>query len=112
MTHTETPADQLRAAKARIATPDKWTQGDYSAEVHGIQCFCALGALGEEDEEFLECPDAVMFLREALPAEWLAKSKYGTMENGSPIAEFNDSHTHADVMSLFDRAIELAEASA
>jgi hypothetical protein len=26
------------------------------------------------------------------------------------IAQFNDTHTHADVLAMFDKAIELAEA--
>jgi hypothetical protein len=30
---------------------------------------------------------------------------------GSPIGEFNDDHTHAEVIAAFDRAVELAEQS-
>lgn len=106
----QSPADQLRAAKALIDAPERWTQGDFSNEYNGIRCFCALGALGEEDEDVLEHPEAVAFLRHALPQDWLRTSKYGAMDNGSPIAEFNDScrTTHADIMALFDRAIALA----
>ena len=43
---------------------------------------------------------------------WLLESLLQT--EGEPrrfLSEFNDTHTHADVMALFDRAIALAKAS-
>lgn len=105
MTHTETPADQLRAAKALIDTPDKWTRevmgrdisGHPVEDVDSAVCFCIIGATVVARAP-LDGP-----LRDSLP-EWAHAS----------FADFNDSPrtSHADVMALFDRAIELAESDA
>ena len=43
-------------------------------------------------------------------AEIDANHWLGTAVGGGCIGAFNDTHTHAEVMAAFDRAIELAEA--
>lgn len=108
------PAEQLRAAKALIDMPEKWTKGEYARGKSGGRvkalgrapvCFCALGALGRAG-----CHDpADIGFSEG--ATWLA---YQTLIRATPnrmVFEYNDdpATTHADIMALFDRAIEAAE---
>lgn len=94
----------LIAARARIATPDRWCQGAYwrgangeVVESYGSDCVscCSLGALhsvGDSDE-------ARQYLREA-------NAKVPCWN----LAVWNDApdRTHAEVLAAFDRAIELA----
>lgn len=86
--------DDLIAAKALIDTPDKWCKGRmYSRDGR----MCAFGALycgfRSRDEDYV---DALMLLN--------AQSPKGRL------SAFNDAPetTHADIMALFDRAIEAA----
>lgn len=94
---------QLIAAKALIDTPEKWIQGNAAEDAKGNQIsphdvaavrFCSVGALGHvfSDDEY---GDAVDYLKSHLGG-------YGF------VAEFNDTHTHAEVMAAWDRAIEAA----
>lgn len=102
-----TAADQLRAAKALIDSPEKWIKGRFAVDKLGLTtsyddpratCFCAVGAC----RRYCFRGD----LDEALPESFVALGK-----KASPVVEFNDhpDTTHADVMALFDRAIALAE---
>jgi hypothetical protein len=56
-------------------------------------CFCALGAIfrtqGSHDQS-----DAVRFLESVV--------------DDMDVGEFNDSHTHKEILALFDRAIKIA----
>lgn len=91
-----TTREILEAARARIDTPEKWTQG--KAERDGK--LCAIGAL-----------------RMAVLGHARYASRAGTYVSARGLLEgladtdpswFNDSHSHAEVMALFDRAIEAA----
>lgn len=86
----------LRAAKVRIDTLDKWWGGD------GCGSECTEQALRFAQGMLTGWSDAHRaFCRAAgLPDEF------------APVAVFdwNDSHTHSEVMAAFDRAIEIAEA--
>lgn len=102
-----TPAELLRAARAKIADPKHWTQGELARDSGGrpvgprnpgAVCWCSMGAL--EAISFLDAKGALRFLREAVPDDELIKSA----------TYFNDERKHGDVMGLFDRAIQLAEA--
>jgi hypothetical protein len=85
-----TTKEILEAAKARIDTPEKWCQGILSLDGRR----CAMAAF-----EGWETGTVPLY-------DLLAKdASYGTPS----LVEFNDTHTHAEVMALFDRAI--AEAS-
>jgi len=99
MTHVE----KLRAAKSFIDTPDKWTREVSARDKFGqpasdyeedAVCFCIIGAAMRADASLDR------HLRKCLP-EWAEGS----------FIDFNDHEetTHADVMALFDRAIEMAE---
>lgn len=89
--------ENLIKAKALIADPEKWTKGAF--EFRG--CYCALGALGmvERGTPAGYSITAMRSLRKALPPHYYS------------VPTFNDkpSTTHADIMALFDRAIEASE---
>jgi hypothetical protein len=109
-----TPAEILRAAKALIADPKRWTMGEYARDTAGAFvsptdpaacCFCAIGALARAagrpvcDIEREDLP-AAGFLQEAC------------RETGAYFPHrVNDDGGHAAVMAMYDRAISLAEAS-
>lgn len=100
-----TVKDILIAARARIAEPDKWTQGAGARAANGSitrvrskeACrWCVLGAIEVETgpgPDFLAAADAVECQLSDGP--WL-------------LSRFNDTHTHAEVLALLDRAIEAA----
>ena len=93
----------LRKAKSLIDTPDKWTQGEFATDRNGTpvdpdsaaaQCFCSLGALWRQDTIY-----------------WATSQRVHLLEAmGGNIAQFNDNHSHAEVMSAWDKAIAAAEA--
>lgn len=92
--------ENLIKAKALIDTPEKWTRGEY---MHS-GCFCALGALAEALDidpvsARLSMTPELLALRGAVPEPFFSVWRY----NDEP------STTHADVLALFDRAIEAAK---
>ena len=113
----------LQAARALIASPENWAQGGFHHHPKGGErAYCALGAVNaaaqnvaaqnvlgltlEGDiEEDADIPNfeglgivAVVSLHEAVPLGYRG------------VAPFNDDEctTHADVLALYDRAIDLA----
>lgn len=103
------PAEQLRAAKALIDTPEKWTKGCNARAFDGASldprdvlasCFCSFGAM-------VHVEDNSDNRREADHALFMAVGEIAPFPG---YISFNDADTttHADVMALFDRAIELA----
>lgn len=99
-------AQDLRAAKALIDTPEKWTKGKLIRrdENDQICAMCSIGAIYVATQETLNARHyaAKAAFREAA----------GCVE-GLSISYWNDApeRTHAEVMAAFDRAIEKAEAS-
>lgn len=92
----------LKAARAKIERPECWTQDVFARDrsgdcVHVLSpnavCWCSVGA----------CKAVVVadfnYFCAALDA--LADAM-GTPE----VADFNDTHTHAEVLGAFDKAIE------
>lgn len=111
-----TPAEILRAAKAKIEDPAHWCQG-YSwlnsknqpisrddMRSAARRC-CAIGAVALSCQRLSDEWSPIRFLETA--ANELG---FGEKVLLAP-AELNDSTDHATVMRMFDRAIELAEAS-
>jgi hypothetical protein len=100
-----TVKENLIAAKALIDTPEKWGKGEYKPSPG---CFCAFGALmaarGVDPEDDTSVTDEDRALAKALPSGWHKVT--------SEVADFNDhpDTTHADIMALFQRAIEAEEA--
>ena len=88
----------LKAAKAKIDTPDKWCQKELcnGEDYCNATRFCSIGALWSIEEE----PDAETYLRRAARAR-----KF----DGIIHLNDNENTTHADVMAAYDEAIELAE---
>lgn len=92
--------DDLIAAKALIDTPEKWGKGP-----DGLNCpaqgACAMNACASLSN--YASWHATQALEAALPSgEWNSKML--------PVAAYNDDPdtTHADIMALFNRAIEAA----
>lgn len=98
----------LIAAKALIDTPEKWTQEEMARDAYGkitdyegesATCFCSLGAACKVTAG---SGFTYGYLVRALSAAG----------DGTYIVDFNDSHTHAEVMAVWDKAIDKAKAQA
>ena len=96
-----TVKDDLIAAKALIATPEKWIKGEFERD----GCFCARGAIQAVNLDSSREIDAEEALEAAVPRRARHRSKFV-----SSVSKFNDdpNTTHADIMALFDRAIARA----
>ena len=99
----------LRSARALVDTPEKWTWGTIARDASGRSvpfdspsavCFCAYGAVSAACDHGASGSAAWCRLREALPAGW-----------PGGVSLYNDypSTMHADILALFDRAIEAEE---
>ena len=111
-------ADHLRAAKALIDAPERWTKGAFARRADGLMlmrgeswdqasCFCAEGAIRRSQNGVLpHVLDA--FMERAIPKSFKfeAHARNFVMFNDHP------DTTHADIMALFDRAISLADREA
>jgi hypothetical protein len=94
--------DDLIAARALIDTPEKWALGPLVED--GRRCAIrAIEAVVHTDVVWRKPKHpAYQALCEALPSEW-------TDEHGLySVGTYNDAHEHADIMALFDRAIQAA----
>jgi hypothetical protein len=95
----------LANAKSLIASPARWTQGEFARNETGNRvstysddavCFCAIGALRlAARREDVSC----QYLWEILNVS----GKFGS------VVETNDRGTHDDVMAMFDDAIQKLE---
>lgn len=102
-----TASEVLRKARALIDKPESWTQGAYARTADGKDlppkdeqacAWCILGAVHQVADGGGVSVDAIETLVKALPTAT------------AHLPNFNDTHTHAEVLSLFDRAIAAAEA--
>lgn len=85
----------LEAAKARIDKPQKWSgKNAYSKDGKRV---CAVVAIAISADSPIKGAVARNRVRKLIP------------DTDCTLAEFNDSHTHAEVMALFDRAIARAK---
>ena len=85
----------LTAARNIIADPDMWYQGDWNtSEPCCAECAIKRAAYVIDVDPF----DATMHINQFTP-------------NQGGLSRFNDAHstTHADVMTVFDRAIAALE---
>lgn len=101
-------SELLISAKALIDTPEKWIQNTeamtaYKEQVdctHSLAtCFCSLGAIGrvEYTNKLEHNQDARDHLSHAMTGDYWR------------IGNYNDSHTHSEVMAMWDKAIQLAK---
>lgn len=102
-------SELLIQAKSLIDSPEKWTQQVYARDKDGrtvlvdseeAVCFCSLGSLrkmGVSDELY---HNAVTILNTTARqiSDWRMAA-----------VDFNDAHSHKEVMALWDRAIEAAK---
>lgn len=99
--------DDLVAAKALIDTPEKWCQGTYAKSLSAAQpARCTMGALRvitHTDAWAVKNTKPYKALVDQLP-------KTGEHDWLMGVVRFNDdpATTHADIMALFDRAINAA----
>lgn len=100
-----TTADDLRAARNLIERPEAWTKGVVARDTFGSPitpdssdavCWCAYGALAK-------------VTRSASPDYDAATAMLRKVVRADTVSGFNDTHTHAEVLAAFDRAIALAE---
>ena len=96
-------SELLIAAKAKIANPVNWLSGGYATDSEGQKaytwsknatCFCSVGA-ARSAMRLLDKINTQVF-------ELLNQAA------GGCVIEFNDSHTHEQVMVVWDKAIALA----
>ena len=100
----------LEKARELISDESRWTQGSYAKDEKGegtlpwreeAVCFCALGAIKKAGNFHDDCSEPAIFLGRVLRDDMGLHS----------VDEYNDSHSHADVLALFDRAIAAARGS-
>lgn len=98
----------LQRARLLIANPDNWIKGKLSNADE--TCFCAMGALCHTRDRL---PDLRVSTQAFNAAESLL-DKQAIRRAGANYVTYNDleSTTHADILSLFDEAIEAADAQA
>ncbi len=108
----KTTLDYLVAARAAITAPENWCTQVLSAD----EAFCARGALhlaisGDPWKEEDDHP-AVLALQQALPAKYRSRHEQMFFDSGRSdlipvhrLGMYNNTHTHAEVLALFDRAI-------
>lgn len=99
----------LKEAKQLIQDPKNWIQDYAGQDTYGMPvgitacmqgeaiCFCSLGALAAVTKDPVSTARAFFEI---------------TMETDyeKSVAQFNDNHTHAEVMELWDKVIAAAEA--
>lgn len=91
---SKSTVEVLREARDLISYPERWTRGVFCDE-RGRRC--ATGAVWKATvTNPINHPAMTLLLR---------------VVNTPTVTGFNDSHSHAEVLAAFDRAIELAEAS-
>lgn len=99
----KTDAQLLREAKELIADPKRWAQGAFARDSGGAVVaaldpaavrWCAIGALVAVDRS--DGRNQCFAAHNALA---------GHLHGCSGLQTFNDSHEHAEVLALFDRAI-------
>ena len=96
----------IKDARNLIAKPENWTQGVCARDIDGNEigidspravCWCSLGALEKVGED-------------VAGVEWYVLLHFLEKEIGfGHVATFNDSHTHEEVLAMFDKAIAILE---
>jgi hypothetical protein len=109
-----TPVEILRAARERIAVPERWTRlaeargsngrGTDSKDPEAV-CWCGWGAV----RSYVDSGDDASSIASSIVDRYLTGSIRGTRFG---FVSWQDAHgrTHAEVLGAFDKAIALAEA--
>lgn len=101
----------MTEAKKVIEDPANWTTGWFAKNEFGTMvdslsenatCFCSLGAI----ERYAKCElEEDLFGVRSLSREAQYRLE-GVM--GMAVEDFNDDHTHLEVMTMWDEAIKIA----
>ena len=99
----------LIKARDLIADPARCCIGELARNAYGEEVapsdpdacsWCSMGAVQRvHPDDLAGRSDAYRYLRSAMPNGWWAE-----------IGDFHDTHTHAEVMTMFDTAIAMAQA--
>lgn len=106
-----TTVEILRAARELISDPSRWTQRWFARDIDGERttynsakaaCWCADGAI-------LKCTDNAEYLSVNILdfMDYVICNESG--HKHACLGWYNDNHSHAEVLAIFDRAILLAE---
>ena len=107
------PSEALRAAKNLILDPDNWTQGSWSKNGK----ICAGEAMDRIFRPTYNPSIHNVIHYTGINCDWCNMAKawiymgYVIDSKGGALVHFNDSHSHAEVLALFDEAIAKAEAA-
>ena len=108
-----TPLETLKAARDLISDPARWTKVRLAKDANNKTvnvydpnafCFCAMGALlsvSKLEASHWVIAQASDALNSNLPAEFIRAYNHEYCS----FTDFNDTHTHAEVLALFDAAI-------
>jgi hypothetical protein len=101
--------DNLKAARQLISNKDNWTTGWFARDfngsrVHGAHkltaiSFCSIGAINKVTNN--TCGIQTMI-------EFEIKYLFRAIDYKCNVTYYNDTHTHEEVLAMFDKAIELA----
>ena len=103
----------LKRARALIADEKNWTRDAYGYDAEGRMqtcpnqhsvCFCSVGAIAKASFTHPSDAERSDAIKPVLSA--------GGFDGVGELIKFNDSHTHSEVLDLFDRAIARAESEA
>lgn len=101
----------LKGTRELLSVESRWTQKLYARRADGsgasvtspfASCWCLVGAA---DKVALDLKGYVGLLDDVLDS---LRAEIGV---GESLTRFNDSHSHAEVLALLDRAIAKVEAS-
>jgi hypothetical protein len=110
-----TTLEIIKAARELISDPKRWTQGasardDTGSEHYGSDkvavCWCATGAVSEVTKGlmFAKYVKAINLLDSVCPSVVDPDPDVPCLR---PIAHYNDTHVHEEVLAKMDEAIEL-----
>lgn len=107
-------SDFMIGAKALIEDESSWTTRWFARDADGVAvrsmddkavCFCSLGAIERFAGWELGCDPLINGRNLTQDAQELLTTVMG----GLLVEEYNDAHTHKEVMAMWDEAIEVAK---
>ncbi len=107
----KTTKEILTEARSLITNPDNWTQGFFARDGDGVllesdspgaTCWCAWGAIQKVVGVSLLSKAHNLYLWDTL---WNATGEPDFGSSSHVIWSYNDTHTHEEVLAVFDKAI-------
>lgn len=110
----------LTDARKLIEKKENWVKYNYYLRKNGLDCYCASGAIHVAGGSF-KIIDERLHTSTSTPIErfrCINASNYLLQANNlinerrtaiTTLSSFNDKHTHTEVLTLFDTAIEKAQ---